>query len=231
MEITREYFEREGCYNYYIKEGNQIFKITFGGNLDLYFSLYQFKLSQEEAQKNMYHGVRNTFEITKENYFIYSLFEELYNDIKESRIFIPMMHEYKEDDEENFDYWEYLSEEEMNKRNIRYINTTSYRKLFHDNQIEWHSDDDEYEKSDRVIIRKEEDKFVLEFIRPEINLRDNIYRTARSVSIRFRNSGSQYDPYNMIFMRMFNKLQEYDPDYHQIHIEEIEHHKKLTLKK
>ena len=52
-----------------------------------------------------------------------------------------------------------------------------------------------------------------------------------SISIRFRNSGSLYDPFNMIFMRMFNKLQNYDPEYHQIHFEEINYAKKLSLKK
>ena len=52
-----------------------------------------------------------------------------------------------------------------------------------------------------------------------------------SVSIRFRNSGSRYNPFNIIFMKMFNKLQEYNPEYHQIHIEELEYQKKLTLKK
>ena len=51
------------------------------------------------------------------------------------------------------------------------------------------------------------------------------------ICIRFRNSGSTYDPFNIIFMRMFNKLQEYIPEYHQIHIEEMNYSKKRTLKK
>ena len=46
--------------------------------------------------------------------------------------------------------------------------------------------------------------------------------------VRFRNSGSSYDPFNIPFMKFFNKLQEYDPEYHQIHIEEVILQKKLT---
>ena len=101
--------------------------------------------------------------------------------------------------------------------------------MFDGKTIEWHSDDDRYERSDCVKINKVDDTFVLEFIRPSITEDNFIYRTPGCISIRFRNSGSTYDPYNMIFMRMFNKLQEYDPDYHQIHIEELTYRK--TLKK
>ena len=46
-----------------------------------------------------------------------------------------------------------------------------------------------------------------------------------------RNSGSRYSPHNIVFMRMFNELQEYYPEYHQIHMEEIEYQKKLQLKR
>ena len=47
--------------------------------------------------------------------------------------------------------------------------------------------------------------------------------------MRIRNSGSNYNPFNCIFMRMFQKLQEVDNDYHQIHFEELEY--KRLLKK
>ena len=48
-------------------------------------------------------------------------------------------------------------------------------------------------------------------------------------SIRFRNSGSSYQPFNILFMDVFNKLQEYDPNYHQMHIEEYAYQKKLKI--
>ena len=53
------------------------------------------------------------------------------------------------------------------------------------------------------------------------------------MGIRFRNSGSRYDPFNIVFMRMFLKLQQVDDinDFgHQIHIEEFLYQKRLLKK-
>lgn len=240
MEITREYNEREDCYHFYLQEGNKVLKIIFGGNLDLYWNIFEFSerdkdLTQEELKKEIYGERKYTFTITKENYFIYSLFEELYDDIKKSRIFIPTVkkeeQDIKKDLDEDFDFWKELDETEINKRNRWYKERDIYQLLFDGENIEWHSDDDMYDRADRVIIKKAEDTFILEFTRPAITDDNFIYRLGGSISIRFRNSGSIYDPYNIIFMRMFNNLQEYNPEYHQIHLEELSHQKKLTLKK
>ena len=71
MEITKELVEREGCYNFYIKEGNQVLKIIFGGNLDLYWILYNYSkidknLSIETLKKMYYRETKYKFIITKE---------------------------------------------------------------------------------------------------------------------------------------------------------------------
>ena len=50
----------------------------------------------------------------------------------------------------------------------------------------------------------------------------------KSYSVRIRNSGSRYGYFNVIFMRMYNKLCQYEPNFHQIHIEEYMYQKKLT---
>ena len=42
----------------------------------------------------------------------------------------------------------------------------------------------------------------------------------RRITVRFRNSGSRYDPFNIIFMKLYQGLYELDYEYHQIHIEE-----------
>ena len=39
-------------------------------------------------------------------------------------------------------------------------------------------------------------------------------------SIRIRNARSRYKPFNVLMMDFFNNLQNYDPNFHQIHIEE-----------
>ena len=50
------------------------------------------------------------------------------------------------------------------------------------------------------------------------------------IGIRFRNSGSTYTPFNNVFMRMYNQFLEYEPDFHQIHIEEILYKEKVKKK-
>ena len=42
----------------------------------------------------------------------------------------------------------------------------------------------------------------------------------RRITVRFRNSGSRYDPFNIIFMKLYQGLCALDYEYHQIHIEE-----------
>ena len=75
MEITRQYYEREGCYYFNLRQDNKILEITFGGNLDLYWSLRIIREHNlDEIMHSMYDEVKETFIITKENYFIYSLF-------------------------------------------------------------------------------------------------------------------------------------------------------------
>jgi len=71
-------------------------------------------------------------------------------------------------------------------------------------------------------IYKENDKFRLEFILQNKKM-------SHYIDVRIRNSGSRYIPFNQVFMKLYNSLQEYDSDYHQIHIEEYMYQK--TLKK
>lgn len=224
MEIKREYYQRENYFNFFFQEGNKTFSIIFGGNLDLYWNISETNdknLNSEEYAKEMYQESRNIFTITKENYVIYKLFDELYSDIKESNVFIP---------NDNLNYTE-ESKEDLIKMNESYKNSSAHKLLFNKEIIEWNSDDDIYERANILKIKKEEDKFVLEFIRPKTDNIDYTFRYPERISIRFSNSGSRYNPYNIIIMSLFNKLQEYDPNYHQMDIEEVMYNKKLTLKK
>lgn len=217
MEVIKKVGNQSG-YDFYLKQDNKILKIVFGGNLDLYWNL----ILHEEKPK--YDEITEKFIITKENYFIYSLFEKLMNDVKEANIYEP---------EEGDDIFGNTTEEDCKRWNERLKNRYNYHELFDSNTetITWHSDDEEYSVADRVKINKVDDTFVLEFTRPNLT-RDNFgYRMAGSVSIRFRNSGSRYDEFNIPFMRMYNTMQDYDPNYHQIHPEELNHQKKLTLHK
>lgn len=138
--------------------------------------------------------------ITKENYFIYELFYKLYESIKNNKVFFDKETCYNLNEREN--------------------------KLFKNNMIEWYSDELPIDITSKLTIKKEDESFKVLFQKSKES-HDGIFITN---SIRFRNSGSRYDPYNISFMQMYNELKEYNPNYHQIHIEECLY-KQKKLKK
>ena len=99
--------------------------------------------------------------------------------------------------------------------------------LFKDGKIDWYSDEFYEEIASRLLIEEDDDRFKVTFIKSKMGY-DYTFTT---YSIRFRNSGSRYNPFNVCFMNMYNALGEYNSDYHQIHIEEYLYNKKKVLKK
>ena len=85
-------------------------------------------------------------------------------------------------------------------------------------------------------IKKENESFELKFyIQQYFEGYDRDFNSLYHIPIRFRNSGSSYDPFNIVFMRIYEKMKRVDNinDYgHQIHIEEYLYNqnkiKKLT---
>ena len=219
-----------GFDHYDIKKDNKILKILFGGNGDLYWILHNSKISPKNVKEYRTHlesPYMEEFIITKENYFLYQLFDELINDIENSRIYLPTENELELEFDSFGEKRHESSKERCNRLNNHHKNYYKYKLLFEDKAICWHSDEHIFEDADRVKITKQSDNIHLLFSRPSIKEEEQLYHMAGSIGIRFRNSGSFYDPYNIIFMRMFQKLQEYEPDYHQIHIEEIEYQKRI----
>ena len=184
---------------------NGSFDIIFGGNLDLYWSYWS-----EENFKDW--PLSKTFTITKENYFLYQKIDELYKNIKEH---CPYPQTEKDD-------YPFLFEK-LNSRNSNESKKVdyAYEKLFQNNIIKWYSDDMPLENASSLEIKKQEDTYSITFFRGTEEYDFPTY------SVRFRNSGSRYHPYNFTFMNMYNGLSEYDPNYHQIHIEEYLYNKKL----
>ncbi|NLC47903.1 MAG: hypothetical protein GX758_00900 [Tenericutes bacterium] len=208
----------ESGYLFKITTEEGSFEISFEGNLDLYFRnvLDDNTLYDEPYQK--------TFRITKENYFLYSLFEELYNKIKESRVY-----EVREND---FLMYGNVSETEENIKNVElwnkqlnYYQKQNPERLFKNNAVEWHCDDYSYNEGNILKVEDGNEEFLVTFIKRVV---DTIYSTN---SVRFRNSGSRYIPFNFLFMDMYNKLCNYEPENNQIHIEEYLYQKKLMLKR
>ena len=184
---------------------NGSFDIIFGGNLDLYWSYWS-----EENFKDW--PLSKTFTITKENYFLYQKIDELYKNIKEHRPY-PLT------DKGNYPFLF----EELNSRNSNESKKVdyAYEKLFQNNIIKWYSDDAPLEEASRVEINKLEEAFTITFYQGKEEY------DFPTFSVRFSNSGSRYHPYNFAFMNMYNGLSEYDPNYHQIHIEEYLYNEKL----
>lgn len=229
MEIRRNKGMEYG-YDYEFIKDNKILRILFGGNLDLYWCLetnHEFS-SYEEMTKELY----ETFTITKDNYRIYELFKSLIEDVKTSNVFTPSPEKIVAEDEEVITLPpSYKQIKEVEERNEELKQQAGYQRIIDGDAIIWHSDEETYDIADVLRISEQDDNIILEFYRPELSGDKFSIRRPGNISIRFRNSGSYYLPFNIVFMRMFNKLQEFDPEldqeYHQIHIEEYIH----TLKR
>jgi len=162
-----------------IKTQDGYFKISFEDNFDLYWTFIPNKpILDSELSYNLV--------VTKENYYLYKLFEDLFNEIKNDKFYDNK--EYK-DAEGNY-------------------------KLFIDNKINWHSDDFEYDKASSFTISKCEDEFNITFKR-------STGKCFPTFAVRIGNRVSRYSPFNVLFMNMYKKLNEYNPNCHQTHIEEF----------
>lgn len=140
------------------------------------------------------------FEITKENYYIYNLIDSLYNNIK------------------NYKIADWYNENELK---------TNYKdndiKLYNKGKVSWHCDSFQYNKGNILNIYPSKEKYIIEFE----NVRKVFYDMC---SVTISNSGSRYNPFNILFMNMFLELQKYNPEEHQIHIEEYIYNKKKIKK-
>lgn len=206
MEVNKAKME-SGVFNIILKQDSQALTMSLSDNLDLSWT---FKESKQKT------GTVDLM-ITKENYRIFSLFEELYNRIKNCDIFRcddNVMMTYETEEERR----QYIEKLESLKKDLLSQQRNNLNYPFYDGLVEWHCDDDPYDESNILkIYLIDNDSFLVRF---ESN-------KTRRRSIRFSNSGSRYTPYNNIFMEMFNKLQDYDLEDYQIHIEEFMYQKKM----
>lgn len=197
-------------YDIIINDGTKDLNILFGGNGDLYFFINKLNFEDTEQIVN--------FEITKENYFLFSSFEELYNKIINCNIYkLDEMELPHADDEEILERTNMYAEWNEDLKS-----SIEYRKLVNNGIISWRHDEQIYEEANILNIYKEEEKYRLEFILMSKEI-------SHYIDIRFRNSGSRYIPFNRVFMELYRKLQTYNPEYHQIHMEEYMYQKKLEL--
>ena len=209
-------------------DGNKSLTIMFGGTGDLYWII-----KNKGALKGKEYNYDN-FVITKENYPLYSTFKKLITDIKEINIYDnPDFPPYIETEEEKE---EYLYEQELDKKRYKMFNMSNYNSLYNqkENKITWVSDETGFEVANKVQISNLDDKILIEFCtQPYIEGYEREDNLAGIMGIRFRNSGSRYEPFNYVFMRMYQELQQLDDvkdECHQIHIEEYLFSKKKKIK-
>ena len=204
MEIKREKNSVvKDQYIYTFTENDRTLKILFASNLDLYISIYDNSLRKinENETKDFY--------ITKENYAIYSLFEELYEKITTGNVY--------PEDSAIFKHTNNFNSE----RNLRIAIEKGL--INYDDEIEWYCDDYPMGEGDSMKIIKEDDRFKILFERhksPEKGMYEDLY-------VRICNSGSRYLPFNSCFMDFYNKLQKIDPDNYQMHLEEFIYKQKV----
>lgn len=235
MEIIKRNNEL-GIKDIFLKENNKKLSFFFGGNGDLYWkidNMFDIEKTYERFVPKF-----NSLIITKENFMLYFIFEQLYLDIKNINIFDKKEYDfppYVETDEEKI---EYIKHKKETKKNYRRLNISNYNELFDEENkiITWYSDEVAHEVSNILKIKKMKDIFKVSFYtQPDIEGYDKeVNWLLGGITVRIRNSGSRYSPFNIPFMRMYNRLQELENIYdigHQYHIEEYLYSKQKVLKK
>ncbi len=186
-----------GPYDIRIEQNEDIYlELTFGGDGDLYWIYDNLEVMGNE-EDSMY----ESFLIPKYE-DIYASFNELYEDLINCRIYLP-----KKDllTGEN-------DEEECKESNSEIKKRSRYKKLVKDGIITWISDEEHPSIAEIVRITKTEEGILLEFIRQSKKDELGFSRIPGWYSIRFRTSGSTYTPCDIIFLRQFSKLQDYEVD-------------------
>ena len=211
VEIKKE--QTENGYDFTIQTNEGNFVISFEGVLDLYWSyIYSGNFLEQPDYK--------TFTITKENYYLYSLFNKLYDDIKKYNIF-----SFDEIDILGCDSIEELKKKrkqiEGYNKDIKKSENRNPQRLIKNGVIEWHCDDFSYEEAGILKIKKQKENFIVTFEKSK-----NTEVGFPTYSVRIRTSGSRYNYLYIPFMKMYMKLTEYEYD-PQISIEEYLYQKSL----
>lgn len=129
-------YNTDNYHTYTIKTPTGLFLITYENVGDLFFHCIYHGI-HEEAPDNI------TFNITKENYFLYQLFLELYTSIKNNTPYINSIYDYEF------------------KNNILPPYLSNPKNLFHNNIVDWYDDDNPSEYASRLIIEKAKESIKL----------------------------------------------------------------------
>ena len=131
------------------------------------------------------------FIIDESNVRVYDIFNKLYNDLIDCKLLFDSSKE-------------------------RLCRLTNYSLLVQNNIITWKSDDYPFDIGPSFKIEKIDEKFIITFDRGK---EEEYMANKYSISVRIRNSGSLYHPFNANFMILYHEL--CNLDLKQIYIDEI----------
>lgn len=179
-------------------DDNITLDVVFGGVGDVYW-IYDNQNFFDAKEDSMYDKLL----ITKEDLDIYNIFNELYEDLINCRIYMP-------DNCGFIEGWNEKEEKRCNLSNKRIKESPRYDKLVKDGIITWYSDEEYKDIAEIVRISKKDETIVIEFIRQSTIDELGQHRLPGWYSIRFRMDGSTYEPCNIAFWRHYDNLQKYE---------------------
>lgn len=197
-----------------ITKDNQTLRMFYGGNGDLYWEL----INPDKPLLD-----EGFFVIDKENYLLFSSFNNLYRSIEECEIYEvdPLELELCEDGEEVK-----ALEDQRDRLNEDARTSREYDELYSESGITFVSDEDVsyYDENTTSLVKSYDGESIIIEFKKGTPKRD-------SLDIRFRTSGSRFGELVTPFLKHFNALANEDFNYHQIHLEELAYQKKLSKKK
>lgn len=191
-----------------ISSGCEVFSIkNNSGNLKL-FNFYDndLRFTCDELEKSDSYNI----EIGLGDSYFYTLIDEVYDAVS------------------NHQPFKYLKNDFEAKDLVFLEKVSNSKRLFKDGVIEWHSDDCAYNIGSVLYITKENDKYIMTFQKSKVHLDRVDPFTNFTVTI---GNNSRYNPYNITFMNMFNKLRDYDFLINQVSISNYVPKEKVNVRK
>ena len=156
-------------------------------------------------------GNVRVFPITREDYQVYKAFENFYFSLINCDIY-----QVSEEDKEECLTDEDISslEEETLIRNKILRDSSIYSQVMSSDVPTWYSNDDVLENANSLSLISDGDNFYVKFCTP------NDFTSTCDVKVNILNNG-KYNPFHLPFDRLYDDLESYDHNYHQVHFDEL----------
>lgn len=197
-----------GNTEYVLSEDNLVFKMYYGGNLDLYWEIRNKDVNGDNFET--YEEKPLEFIISPDDSEVYSTFSHLIDNVISTAKYVCDEEEKQEKELMNKldELVSFEDEEELKTHELMVRNSV----------VVWHSDDDEIERANFVTLTRINGNILLTFRKGIVE--EDIPGV---IPIRFRTSGSRYAPFNKFFMQHFQEIDKVVND-----LDQEQHMRKLT---